>query len=73
MNGAEQKHKQPVTSETRSTTPLTQLRLGRAYRMIGDKEHAAQAYSEAARIWKDCRPRSFPLREIRVYPFTSVN
>jgi tetratricopeptide (TPR) repeat protein len=46
---------------------LTQLRLGRAYQMIGDKEHAAQAYGEAARIWKDADPGFPPLQEIRVY------
>lgn len=47
--------------------PLAQLRLGRAYQMIGDKAHAAQAYSEAAKVWKDADPGFPPLQEIRVY------
>lgn len=46
---------------------LTQLKLGRAYQMIGDQVHAAQAYREAASIWRDADPGLPPLQEIRVY------
>jgi tetratricopeptide (TPR) repeat protein len=47
--------------------PLAQLGLGRAYQMIGDKAHAAQAYSEAERVWKDADPGFPPLQEIHDY------
>jgi DNA-binding winged helix-turn-helix (wHTH) protein/tetratricopeptide (TPR) repeat protein len=47
--------------------PLTQLRLGRAYQMIGDRAHAAQAYSEAEKVWKDADPGFPPLQELHDY------
>lgn len=46
---------------------LAQLKLGRAYQMIGDQVHAAQAYSKAGTIWKDADPGLPPLQEMRVY------
>ena len=46
---------------------LAQLKLGRAYQMIGDQVHAAQAYSKAGTIWKEADTGLPPLQEMRVY------
>ena len=46
---------------------LSQLELGRAFQMLGDKPNAAQAFSVAEKAWKDADPRFAPLVQLRTY------
>jgi hypothetical protein len=46
---------------------LSQLELGRAFQLVGDKPGAARAYSEADKIWKDADPGFPPLVQLRTY------
>ena len=46
---------------------LSQLELGRAFQLLGDKSNAARAYSEADKVWKDAEPSFPPLVQLRTY------
>jgi eukaryotic-like serine/threonine-protein kinase len=46
---------------------LSQLELGHAFQLLGDKSNAAKAYSEADRVWKDAEPGFPPLVQLRTY------
>jgi eukaryotic-like serine/threonine-protein kinase len=46
---------------------LSQLELGRAFQLLGDRPSAARAYSEADKVWKDADPGFLPLVQLRTY------
>jgi len=46
---------------------LSQLELGRAFQLLGDKSNAAKAYSEADKVWKDAEAGFPPLVQLRTY------
>ena len=46
---------------------LSQLELGRAFQLAGDRANAALAYGDAETVWKDADPGFPPLQELRVY------
>jgi eukaryotic-like serine/threonine-protein kinase len=46
---------------------LSQLELGRAFQLLGDKANAAKAYTEADKVWKDAEPGFPPLVQLRTY------
>lgn len=46
---------------------LSQLELGRAFQLLGDKANAARAYREAEKVWKDAEPGFPPLVQLRTY------
>jgi len=46
---------------------LSQLELGRAFQLLGDKSNAAKAYGEADKVWKDAEPGFPPVVELRTY------
>jgi DNA-binding winged helix-turn-helix (wHTH) protein/tetratricopeptide (TPR) repeat protein len=46
---------------------LSQLELGRAFQLVGNKSNAARAYSEVDKVWKDAEPGFPPLVQLRTY------
>jgi eukaryotic-like serine/threonine-protein kinase len=46
---------------------LSQLELGRAFQLLGDKPGAARTFSEVDKIWKDADPSFPPLAQLRTY------
>jgi eukaryotic-like serine/threonine-protein kinase len=46
---------------------LSQLELGRAFQLLGDKANAARAYGEADKVWKDAESGFPPLVQLRTY------
>jgi eukaryotic-like serine/threonine-protein kinase len=46
---------------------LSQLELGRAFQLLGDKPNAARAYGEADKVWKDAEPGFPPVVELRTH------
>ena len=46
---------------------LSQLELGHAFQLLGDKANAARAYREAEKVWKDAEPGFPPLVQLRTY------
>jgi DNA-binding winged helix-turn-helix (wHTH) protein/tetratricopeptide (TPR) repeat protein len=46
---------------------LSQLQLGRAFQLLGDRSKAARAFSEADKVWKDAEPSFPPLAQLRTY------
>lgn len=46
---------------------LSQLELGRAFQLLGDRLSAARAYREVDKVWKDADPRFPPLAQLRTY------
>jgi DNA-binding winged helix-turn-helix (wHTH) protein/Tfp pilus assembly protein PilF len=46
---------------------LSQLELGHAFQILGDKPNAARAFSEAEKAWKDADPHFAPLVQLRIY------
>jgi DNA-binding winged helix-turn-helix (wHTH) protein/tetratricopeptide (TPR) repeat protein len=46
---------------------LSQLELGHAFQLLGDRPSAARAYSEVDTVWKDADPGFPPLVQLRTY------
>jgi eukaryotic-like serine/threonine-protein kinase len=46
---------------------LAKMLIGRAFQLEGDKTHAAQAYSEPEKVWKEADPDFPPLQMLRTY------
>lgn len=46
---------------------LSQLEMGRAFQLSGDKANAAAAYAEVEKVWRDSDPSFPPLRKLHAY------
>jgi DNA-binding winged helix-turn-helix (wHTH) protein/tetratricopeptide (TPR) repeat protein len=46
---------------------LSQLEMGRAFQLSGDKASAATAYAEVEKVWRDSDPSFPPLRKLHAY------
>ena len=46
---------------------LSQLEMGRAFQLSGDRANAAAAYAEVEKVWRDSDPSFPPLRKLHAY------